>query len=188
MMDESVTVKGSPVRSLQKFVDAELSAEQRETMFRALPAEYGARFRSPILATETVPVHMLNRFTEEAAAAKGEAVDSFARRAGREAASDAVKGIYRFFALVMTPPALLSKASQMWSSLYNRGDLRVDEQTDTSARIRVLNFPSEAAGCARLSGWIERIAELTGVKKITIEKTQCVSKGRPCCEWKLRWS
>ncbi|MGN6186405.1 MAG: hypothetical protein ACTHQM_22455, partial [Thermoanaerobaculia bacterium] len=100
-MDESVTVKGSPVRSLQKFVDSELTIEQREAMFRALPVEYGTRFRSPILATETVPVHMLNRFTEEAANAKGEAIDAFARRAGQEAASDAVKGIYRFFALVM---------------------------------------------------------------------------------------
>jgi predicted hydrocarbon binding protein len=188
MMDESVTVKGSPVRSLQKFVDSELSAEQRESMFRALPAEYGARFRSPILATETVPVHMLNRFTEEAAAAKGESIEDFAKRAGREAASDAVKGIYRFFALVLTPPALLSKASQMWSSLYNKGELRVDEQTENSARIRLTNFPSETAGCARLTGWIERMAALTGVKNIAIEQTQCAAKGGACCEWKLRWN
>ncbi|HET8798238.1 MAG TPA: TIGR02265 family protein [Thermoanaerobaculia bacterium] len=188
MMDESVTVKGSPVRSLQKFIDAELTPEQRDRMFGALPAEYGTRFRAPILATETVPVHMLNRFTEEAAAAKGEPLETFARRAGREAAGDAVKGIYRFFALVLTPPALLSKASQMWSSLYNRGELRVDEQTESSARIRVTNFPSEPAGCARLTGWIERMAELTGARQLRIDKTQCTAKGGTCCEWRLRWS
>lgn len=187
MVDESVTVKGSPVRSLQKFIDAELTPEQREQVFRNLPPEYAARFRSPVLATETVPVHMLNRFTEEAAKAKGEAIEAFARRAGREAASDAVKGIYRFFALVMTPPALLGKASQMWSSLYNRGEMRVDEQSDHSARIRIANFPSEVAGCSRVTGWIERMAELTGVKNIRVEQTQCFSKGAPCCEWKLSW-
>lgn len=187
MMDESVTVKGSPVRSLQKFIDAELSSEQRETLFRALPAEYATRFRSPILATETVPVHMLNRLTEEAANVRGESLEEFARRAGREAASDAVKGIYRFFALVMTPAAILSKASQMWSSLYNRGELRVDEQTENSARIRLMNFPSELAGCARLSGWMERMAALTGVKQIEIEKLQCAAKGESHCEWKVRW-
>src|SRR5688572_5338105 len=147
MMDESVTVKCSPVRSLQKFIEAELTPEQREATFRNLPPEYATRFRAPILATETIPVHMLNRFTEEAAKAKGEPLEQFARRAGREGASDAVKGIYRFFALVMTPPALLSKAGQMWSSLYNRGELRVEDQTDNSARIRLTNFPTEAAGC-----------------------------------------
>lgn len=187
MVDESVTVKGSPVRSLQKFIDAELTPEQREQVFSKLPAEYAQRFRSPILATETVPVHMLNRFTEEAAKAKGEAIEVFARRAGREAAGDAVKGIYRFFALVMTPPALLGKASQMWSSLYNRGEMRVDEQSDHSARIRIANFPSEIAGCSRVTGWIERMAELTGVKNIKVEQTQCFAKGGPCCEWKLSW-
>lgn len=187
MVDESVTVKGSPVRSLQKFLDAQLTPEQRDSVLDALPAEYATRFRSPILATETVPVHMLNRFTEEAARAKNEPVEAFARRAGREAAGDAVKGIYRFFALVLTPPALLSKASHMWSSLYNRGEMRVDEQTDTSARIRIMNFPSEAAGCARVTGWIERMAELTGVKDIEVEQTQCYATGGAYCEWRVSW-
>ncbi|HYK02866.1 MAG TPA: hypothetical protein VE974_13990 [Thermoanaerobaculia bacterium] len=188
MVDESVTVKGSPVRSLQKFVDAELTPEQREAVLRRLPPEYAKRFSSPVLATETVPVHMLNLFTQEAANAKGEAVEAFARRAGREAAGEAVKGIYRFFALVMTPTALLGKASQMWSSLYNRGELRVEDQSGNSARIRLTNFPSEAAGCSRVTGWIERMAELTGVKNIKVEQTQCSAKGAACCEWQLRWS
>ena len=188
MADESVTVKGSPVRSLQKFLDAELTPEQRETALKNLPPEFATRFRAPILATETVPVHMLNRFTEEAARAKGESLDAFARRAGREAAGDAVKGIYRFFALVMTPPALLGKAAQMWSSLYNRGELRVDEQQEKSARIRLINFPSEPAGCARVTGWMERMAELTGVKNVRVHQTQCFAKGGACCEWKIEWS
>lgn len=188
MVDESVTVKGSPVRSLQKFIDSELTAEQRESLFKALPPEYGTRFRTPVLATETVAVHMLNRFTEEAAKLKGENVDTFARRAGREAAGDAVKGIYRFFALVMTPPALLGKAGAMWSSLYNRGEMKVDQQTEKSARIRLHNFPSEAAGCARVTGWIERMAELTGVKNISVQQTECYAKGGKWCEWNLKWS
>ena len=188
MVDESVTVKGSPVRSLQKFVDAELAPDQRAAVLRSLPPEYAKRFSAPVLATETVPVHMLNRFTEEAARVKGEPVEAFARRAGREAASDAVKGIYRFFALVMTPTALLGKASHMWSSLYNRGELLVDQQSGGSARIRLMNFPSEAAGCSRVTGWIERMAELTGVKNIKVEQTQCFAKGGGCCEWKLTWS
>ncbi|MDQ3280531.1 MAG: DUF2378 family protein [Acidobacteriota bacterium] len=188
MVDESVTVKGSPVRSLQKFIDAELTPAQRDSVLAQLPPEYATRFRSPVLATEVVPVHMLNRLTAEAAKAKGEPLEAFARRAGREAAGEAVKGIYRFFALVMTPTALLSKASQMWSSLYNRGEMRVEDQTEKSARIRITNFPSEIAGCSRVTGWLERMAELTGVKNVRVEQTQCFAKGAPNCEWKLTWS
>src|ERR1043166_3867330 len=187
-VDDSVTVKGSPVRSLQKFIDAQLSPEQREKGFAALRPENASRFRSPFLAPEPVPVHMRNVSAKAPANVFGEPVETFARRAGREAAGDAVKGIYRFFAMVLTPPALLSKASQMWSSLYNRGDMRVEDQTSSSARIRILNFPSEVAGCSRITGWMERMAELTGAKQVKVEQTQCYAKGAPHCEWTVRWS
>ena len=186
-VDQSVTVKGSPVRSLQKFIEAELTAPQREALFAALPPDF-TRLKSPVLATETIPVYMLNRVTAEAAKVKGEPVEQFARRAGREAASDAVKGIYRFFAMILTPPALMGKASQMWSSLYNRGEMKVENQTDHGATIRIVDFPSEAAGCARITGWIERMAELTGVKNIAVQQTQCYTKGAACCEWIVKWT
>jgi len=187
MTYESVTVKGSPVRSLQKFIESDLSPAQRDAVYKNLPAEYG-RLRQAILATETIPVHMLNQLTEEAAKVKGEPLEHFARRAGREGASDAVKGIYRFFALVLTPAALLSKASSMWSSLYNRGQLLVDEQNDRGARIHLANFPSELAGCSRVTGWIERMAEMTGAKNVNVIQTQCYAKGQPHCEWTVKWT
>ena len=185
--NETVTVKGSPVRSLQKFLESDLSSEQRETAFRSLPPEYAARFRMPILATETIPVHMLNRITEEAARAKGEPVEQFARRAGHQAASDAVKGIYRFFALVLTPPILISKASHMWSSLYNAGDFAVTQQGDTGAHVVLRNFPSEVSGCSRITGWIERMSELTGVSDVRVLHEKCFAKGDPSCEWTVSW-
>jgi len=188
MGDETITVKGSPVRSLQKFVETELTADQRESLLRALPADFSRRLRGHILPTETIPVSLLNQLTEEAAKVKGEPTDAFARRAGRQAAADAVRGIYRFFAMVMTPAALLEKASQMWSALYNRGRLRVSDQTDHGATIQLLDFPSEVAGCSRTTGWIERMAELTGAKDVRVQQTQCYAKGAPHCEWTITWS
>src|SRR5687767_10450454 len=185
--DETVTVKGSPVRSLQKFIEDDLSPQQRQTALSHLPPEYAKRLQAPILPTETVPVHMLNLFTEESAKVKGEDLEAFARRAGRFAAAEAVKGIYRFFALVLTPSALLSKGSQMWASLYNRGQLRVDNQTSNSARISLIDFPSEIAGCSRITGWIEQLATLTGVKSVRVDKTKCFARGAANCEWELNW-
>ena len=186
-VDESVTVKGSPVRSLQKFIEKNLTPPERERVFAKLPPEYADRFRGPILPTETIPVHALNLVTEFAAHEKGEPLEQFARRAGREAAGDAVRGIYRFFALVLTPAALLSKAGQMWSALYNKGEIRVEDQTPTGVRIVLAHFPSELAGCNRTTGWIERMAELTGVKDVTIEQTKCYAKGAAACEWNIHW-
>lgn len=187
MANESVTVKGSPVRSLQKFLEKELTPEQLRSVFSTLPADYAERFQQPILSTEAIPVYLLNRLTVEAAKVRNEPLEEFARRAGRDGASEAVNGIYRFFALVLTPAALLSKASQMWKTLYDRGDMLVDEQTETSARIRIVDFPSEAAGCARVTGWIERMAEMTGVKNLRIEKGTCAANDDACCEWRVSW-
>jgi predicted hydrocarbon binding protein len=185
--DESVTVKGSPVRSLQKFLEAELTPAQRDAVLASLPPAYAARLRGIVLATEIIPVYILNVMTEEAARARGERLDAFARRAGREGAADALKGIYRFFAMVMTPGSLLGRASQMWSSLYNRGAMRVETQTDRSAVIKLVDFPSEAAGCARVTGWIERMGEMTGAKEVRVQHVQCAAKGAPQCEWTITW-
>jgi len=182
-----VTVKGSPVRSLLAFIDKELTPEQRATVFAALPPEIAERFRTPLLATETIAVHFLNALTVESAKARNEPVEAFGTRAGRSAANDAVKGIYRFFALVLTPAALLSKASQMWRTLYNRGEMRVEKPDDHSGRITLLDFPSELAGCARITGWIEGMAALTGAKDIKVKQVACFAKGAPACAWDIHW-
>ena len=187
MADDSVTVKGSPVRSLQKFIERELTPQQRAEALRSVPDDFAKRMLGPILPTETIPVHLLNRITEAAAKLKGEAVDQFARRAGREAAGDAVKGIYRFFALTMTPASLLTKASTMWSTLNNRGTMHIGGRTDHSATIELLDYPSETAHCARVTGWIERMAELTGAKDVRVEQTQCYARGAPHCAWTVAW-
>lgn len=187
MVDESVTVKGTPVRSLQKFIETELTSEQRERLFAALPPEYAARMSVPVLATESIPVHILNVLTEEAAKVKGEPVEEFAHRAGRAAAGEAVKGVYRFFALVLTPAALLSKAGSMWSTVYNRGQLQVLDQRETSARIRLTNYPSESVGCARITGWIDRLAQMAGARDVTVRHASCVARGAADCEWELNW-
>ena len=185
--DESIVVKGSPVRSFQKFLEKELTPQQRDAVFSTVPPEAAARLKSVILPTETIPVWILNRVTVEAAKAKGEDVEQFARRVGRAGATDAFRGVYRFFALVLTPSALLSKAGQMWRTLYNRGEIRVEDQTAHSARIRLVDFPTERVNCLRLTGWIERIAELTNVKDIHIEQTSCYALGGGECQWDLRW-
>lgn len=186
--EHGLTVKGSPVKSLLKFIQDELTPEQREKALAELPPEWSKRLRGgTFLVTETIPYHILNRLTEAAARAKGEPVEAFARRAGSAAASDAMSGVYRLFALVLTPTALLSKASKIWSSLYSSGDLRVTSEAAKSAHIVLANFPTESVGCARITGWMERMTALTGVKNYSVRQVKCFAKGAPACEWDLTW-
>jgi len=185
-MEKVATTKGAILKSLLKFVESDLTPEQYRQAISSLPPDDQATIAARVLASAHVPETLLNRLTEVAAKAKGEELESFGRRAGMAEVADAV-GLYRFLIVVLTPNALLSKASNTWSSVHNTGQMLVEDQTPTSARIRLRNFASEPSHCARLTGWFVRLSEMTGAKDVRITHDQCVTRGASDCSWDLRW-
>ena len=184
---DQATTKGAILRSLLKFIDGDLTPAQREQAIASLSAaDREVVTRKSILASEKISEFTLNHLTVAAAAAKGEPLDSFGRRAGAAELRDAL-GIYRFLTSVLTPAAVLRKASTMWSTVHSHGALTVDEMTDDSARIRLSGFPSEEAHCARLTGWMEGLGDMTGVKRVAVLHDVCLTRGGADCQWQLRW-
>jgi len=181
------TTKGTILRSLVKFVQSELSPQQQAAAYAALPAEdrHIVEQRT-ILASEKISEFTLNRLTVEAAKAKGEPLEAFGRRAGRAELADAI-GVYRFITMVLTPAALLKKASTLWGTIHSHGQLLVDDQTPGSARIHLTGFPSEPAHCARLTGWFLGAGEMTGAKNLHIVHNVCVCHGGTECQWQFSW-
>lgn len=189
MQSSEVRVKGTPVKSFLAFLDQDLTAEQRSRVFEGVPGELASRMRDrQILATEFVPVTVLNQLTSEAARVKGESVDSFARRAGSFAAKEAVNTVMRFLVRVFTPDTLLQKGGAIWKTVYDRGELRTVKEGDGNARVILADFPSEPAGCARITGWIEGMVELTKVRDVSVRQVKCFAKGAPACEWEITWT
>lgn len=187
MAHDQPTSKGSILRSLLKFVRNELSEHEWAEVLRTLSeADRQLVERGRILATEKVSEFLLNQITSAAANAKGESVDSFGRRAGRAELADAV-GVYRFFTLLLTPAALLQKASVLWSTIHSHGQLLVEKES-SSAVVRLVQFPSEAAHCARLTGWFEGAGELTGAKSISVIHAVCMTGNANECVWQLSWT
>jgi hypothetical protein len=41
--------------------------------------------------------------------------------------------------------------------------------------------------CGRFTGWVERMAEMTGVKTVDVTKMLCVAEGEKWCEWRVKW-
>jgi hypothetical protein len=188
MSDADATTKGAILRSLLKFIDSDLTPAQREAAIGALPAaDREVASRKAILASEKVSEFTLNRLTVEAAKAKGESLDRFGRRAGAAELRDAL-GVYRFFTIVLTPTALLKKASSLWSTVHSHGAMSVENVTDNSARIRLAMFPSEEAHCARLTGWIEGLGDMTGVRIVHVNHDVCLTRGGVDCQWALEWT
>ncbi len=181
-------VKGTPLKSFLSFIDQELTPEQRDRVFAKVPGDTAARLKAKqVLATEYVPVSLLNRITEEAALVKGEPPEAFARRAGRFGARDAVNTVMRFLLRVFTPDSLIQKGAAVWKSVYDRGELEAVREQGTRARVILHDFPSEPVGCARVTGWIEEMIAMTNVRNISVRQVKCFSKGAAACEWEIAW-
>jgi hypothetical protein len=188
MRDDEPTTKGAILRSLLKFVQGELSAGEYAEALAAMPeGDRPVLERGRILPSEKVSEFLLNRLTVAAARSKGESVETFGRRAGKAELADAV-GVYKFLTILLTPRALLQKASSLWSTIHSHGELTITEETPTSAVVTLVRFPSEPAHCARLSGWFEGAGELTRVKDISVTHPVCIAKGAEECVWRLAWS
>src|SRR6185369_4860468 len=147
-MSDLATTKGTILNSLLKFIKNDLTPEQYERAIAELPADDRATLATRVLPSAHVSETLLNRLTEVGG------------RAGMAEVADAV-GLYRFLVIVLTPNALLSKASTTWSSVHNTGKMLVENQTAGSVRIRLRDFASEPAHCARLTGWFVRLSEMT---------------------------
>lgn len=179
-------VKAVPVNSLFDFVHKELSPAQMQATIAKLPPGDAKYFTGHLLANEVVPLIAVNQFTRAAAESKGEQVASFARRAGRYAGEQGIRSVYKFIMMVMSIDSVLKKAPFMWTRVYDVGALEVESSGNT-AKIHLRDFPSESAGCARVTGWFEIIGEHAGAKDIRVLHQSCIAEGDKECLWEFAW-
>lgn len=179
-------VKAVPVNGLYDFVSSQLSGAQLKAAVESLPEDERKWFTGHLLAHQQVPYSAVNRFTEAAAREKGEDLESFAQRAGEYGAQLGLKTVYKFVMMVLSIEAVLRKAPLMWSRVYDKGTMTVESE-DKTARIHITDFPSEAAGCGRATGWFRVIGERAGAKNIRLEHALCVARGDEECRWDFEW-
>jgi hypothetical protein len=182
----AIHIKGTPVNGLLDFVRGELTPEQLQSVIASMPEGEQKYWKNYVLAHELVPLDATNRFTHAAAAAKGEPVKSFAKRAGRFGAELGIKTVYKFVLMVMSVEAVLKKAPFMWTRVYDGGKLDV-QSTSNSATITLTEFPADVAVCGRITGWLELIAERTGAKNIRTAHKSCAAEGGAKCVWTFNW-
>lgn len=182
-----VFVRGTPIIGLCRFLEKELAAEAREGIFRRLPEPWAQRFASSsILASDRVPLPVVNLLTTLAAEAKGEPLEPFAERAGTYGAKEGISTVFKPFFYVLSVANALEIAPMMWSRIYNAGKMRVESKGKTAA-IHVADFPGDPAVCGRASGWFRYIGTLSGATNIRSRHARCTSKGDSECVWEFDW-
>jgi hypothetical protein len=184
---EQATAKGSILTATLEFIERDLTAAQRDQVLGAVDPDRALTARGKILPTSRVPIDFLNRLIVAAAKAKGEPVETFARRAGHYAADSNLKGIYRMFARLISPDTSVSRIAALWPSIYDRGRMEATRGPGNQSTIKVLDFKLERATCERIQGWLECIAEIGGRPNPRVEQTHCCSRGEDHCEWHMTW-
>jgi hypothetical protein len=185
-MSKDVNVKATPVIALSEFVRKELTPSQFESVISGLPPEERRFFTEKLLAQDTVPLQAVNRFTRLAAEARGESAPQFAHRAGRYGAEAGLKTVYKFIMSLLSLQSVFKTAPLMWKRVYDGGELHV-EPRDDSATITLRDFPSDPAGCGRITGWFELIGEKAGAKELQTTHPVCMSEGAEVCRWEFTW-
>jgi len=183
----TVAVRGTPILGLCHFIRNELGAERAAAVLRELPEPYGSRFAAAsFLASDRVPLSVVNQATKLAARAKGEPVESFAERAGHFGASEGIRTVFKPLFLILSVANALAVAPMMWTRIYDTGKMQV-ESTKNHAVIHVREFPGDEAGCSRITGWFRYIGKLSGARNLKSRHDACTAKGGAECRWEFDW-
>jgi len=184
---ENVLVRGTPILGLCHFLEKELPADALEGIYRGLPEPWAQRFlKASLLASDRVPLSVVNLLTTRAAEVKGEPVEPFAERAGTYGAKEGISTIFKSFFFVLSVANALEIAPMMWSRIYDAGKMRV-EAKGKSAEIHVSDFPGDPAVCGRITGWFRYIGTLSGARELRSSHARCTSKGHAECVWAFEW-
>jgi len=160
--------KGQTFRS---FVNA-LRKLEGEAVVTATLARVPDEVRDALEATGKIvsggwyPIRWLTELHKAAALATGKGL-ALSRAIGREATAADYRGIYRFFAVILSPQGILSRAPRAFSLTWDEGEAKVLETAPKFIRV-------EFAGCRGFNPWLwenligasTALLELGGAKRV----------------------
>lgn len=115
---------------------------------------------------------------------------TLAKKVGRAAATEDVRGIFQIAALLATPEKAVHRAPQYWGRYSDTGRLVEEEIRQGYFRIAMEEFPDiDPLHCVLIEGWNEGgIASVGRVKSVEVHQSECVHRGGKRCVFEGTWS
>ncbi|MEM3341800.1 MAG: heme NO-binding domain-containing protein [Thermoplasmata archaeon] len=188
MVVDTVKVKGSAVKSIHEFILKEYSEEIWKKIIALLDKESEQMFKGSILATQWYPVSNYVKLLEIADRELSQGNGYFIEKSGRYSADYGMNTFYKVFFKVGSVFFILDRAASVWEKYYSHGRMLVVERTEKSALLELKEFPYESETfCKRITAYMGRLLELTGVKKPEFKHISCVNNNNPSCTWRATW-
>ncbi len=108
---------------------------------------------------------------------------------GEMSAEAGLKGVYSSRLKEGDVRLTLSRASQLWKSFHDTGELTVDlEPYANKAFFKITGYElPHIENCKNLIGWGRRMVELSGGNNVRVDKNKCACKGDDHCEMTVVW-
>jgi hypothetical protein len=182
-------VKGTAVLASIRFVKEKFGEDGIAKVRARLDPEDQERLESTILASAWYPVSFLLAVMKGAKVEFGTQMPDVINQMGRASADYAHTTVYKLVFKVGSPQWIISKASVIFSSYYDRGQMVVTESGPGFANVEVREFGEPAPEfCERIAGWCVRTFELSGAKSVQLNHVKCVCKGAKACRFEGSWT
>jgi len=181
-------VKGTAVLGTIRFVRETFGEEGLAKVKSHLSPEDQQRMDDVVLSSAWYPVSFLLAVMRATRQEFGAGMPDIVAQMGRASADYAHTTVYKFVFKVGSPQWIISKASVIFSSFYDQGQMVVTEKGPRFANVEVREFGEPAPEfCERIAGWVVRTFELSGAKNVQLPHVQCVCKGDKVCRFEGTW-
>lgn len=184
-----VNVKGTAIAGRRQYVLRYHGEDKLRAVLAQLKDRGAAqRLEAGVLKSAWYPFSLFVDLTETIDRVVGRGDGRLYRSIAAQTAEDDLSTVYKVFFKFLQPSYIFGKASQLWSSYYSSGSLKVSERAPGDIEMEVVGFETPHwAHCESVLGWAERSIQLTGVKNVRAEHLECRSKGAPRCRMHLGW-
>lgn len=181
-------VKGTAVLGTIRFVKETFGEEGFAKVKARLSPEDQQRMDDVVLASAWYPVSFLLALMRGAKQEFGAGMPDIITQMGRSSADYAHTTVYKLVFKVGSPQWIISKASVIFSSFYDQGQMVACESGKGFANVEVRDFGEPAPEfCERIAGWCVRTFELSGAKRVQLNHVQCVCRGDKVCRFEGTW-
>jgi hypothetical protein len=182
-------VKGSVLQSVPKFIRTRFGEDALPKWLARLGPQAVEVYSKPIMPSMWYPIiPCLAEPTVVLCDLFYQGDLKGAWESGRFTADEALRGIYRIFAIVGSPQTVLKKGATAMPMLYRPTEIGVVDMEEKRATLRITKFPApHPALDGRLGGFVEQSLIICGVKNLTVKTGRLMTKGDPCSEYHVAW-
>jgi len=182
-------VKGTALKTTSDFVKSKFP-KQYEEWFLTLPEKTKLLYKNinvaswyPMNENYLVPIDRIVEMFYPNNNKMG------AEEIGRFSAEIALKGIYKVFLMVASPNYMLKRASQVFSTYYMPGEIKISENLERKAVLQISKFNEISLNLEyRIAGWCMRALELTNCSKAAYTIPKSIARGDNVTELAFTWS